>query len=309
MTSANDDPQAEDDPRADHGPHPDAASDQPLLHHEAVVAARNNGEEPERWLGVLHGIYGAGRNWNSVARRLVRERPDWGAAMVDLREHGQSRGFDAPHTVQAAARDLLRTFDSEGPPLDAILGHSFGGKVALEAVRQAAGGGQAQRDARSLPGQVWLIDSTPAVREPSGSAWGMLELLRRHPGPFRHRDEGVAALEDEGLATPIARWMGTNLEEGVDGAWRWRLDPDVMEALLRDFFALDLWEVVESPPEGVVVQVVKARDSSVLDGADLERVEAAAAASDRVRLHVVDGGHWLNAENPDALVELLAGEL
>src|SRR6201999_468457 len=55
---------------------------------------------PSRWLLVLHGIFGSGRNWGSIARRLVEARPEWGAVLVDLRLHGQSReGFGAPHTM------------------------------------------------------------------------------------------------------------------------------------------------------------------------------------------------------------------
>jgi len=38
-------------------------------------------------------------------------------------------------------------------------------------------------------------------------------------------------------------------------------------------------------------------------------VEAAAARSERVHLHRIEGGHWVNADNPDGLVELLAREL
>ncbi|HSM35677.1 MAG TPA: hypothetical protein VK837_04695, partial [Longimicrobiales bacterium] len=54
------------------------------LAHERVVA---DGATPGAWLYVLHGIYGAGRNWGSVARALVERRPDWGAVLVDLRGH------------------------------------------------------------------------------------------------------------------------------------------------------------------------------------------------------------------------------
>lgn len=300
-------------------------NDQPLLHHDPVVAGTGS-ESPDsaasrRWIALLHGIYGAGRNWNAVARRLVGERPAWGATMVDLRGHGDSTGFPPPHTLRAAACDLLRTARAAGRTPDAVLGHSFGGKVAMEYLRVTAeadaaghpeadggGGGGAAVGSGSAPSALWIVDSTPEAREPSGSAWEMLDVLRAHPGPFGSRGEGVEALESEGLATPVARWMATNLVEGEEG-WRWRIDLDVMEALLRDFFDLDLWEVVEDPPAGAHVHMVKATESSVLSGDALERVEAAAASSDRVHLHRVEGGHWLNADNPDALVELLAREL
>lgn len=307
-----------------HDPCPDDGL--PFLHHDPVVSGTASGEgdatPSRRWIAFLHGIYGAGRNWKSVARRIVGERPGWGATMVDLRGHGDSTGFPPPHTVRAAACDLLRTARAAGRTPDAVLGHSFGGKVALEYLRvteeahaagqpEADGGGEAAATvgSGSAPSALWIVDSTPEAREPSGSAWEMLSVLHQYPGPFASRGEGVEALESEGVATPVARWMATNLVEGEEGGWRWRIDVDMMESLLRDFFDLDLWEVVEEPPAGTHVHLVKATESSVLSGEALERIEAAAASSARVHLHRVEGGHWLNADNPDALVELLAREL
>ncbi|MGD2071190.1 MAG: alpha/beta hydrolase [Gemmatimonadota bacterium] len=275
----------------------------PLLHHEPVRAAAAEDRAPDGWLGVLHGIYGHGRNWASVARRLVRTRPGWGVDLYDLREHGDSHGFEPPHTVESTARDVLRTARDEGPPLRALLGHSFGGKIALEYVRLAAD------DGLSLPEQVWVLDSTPATAEPRGGPWGLLEALRAHPGPFRGREEAVHGLEEEGYPPAISRWMAQNVEEGLDGAWRWRVDPDSMEALLADFYGRDLWAVVESPPPGVDIHVVRATDSDVIAGATLERLGDAASASGRVHLHEIEGHHWLNADDPQAIASLLADRL
>lgn len=281
-----------------------------LLGHERVAA---DGAEPNQWLYVLHGVFGAGRNWGSVARRVVRARPEWGALLVDLRQHGASQGFAPPHTVGAAVEDLA-ALASQEVPAAAVLGHSFGGKVALAFA------------ATRPPGlrQVWVVDSTPEAREPGGTAWRMLEVVRGLPDAFASRDELVDALEAAGFARPIGQWMATNLVP-VDGALTWRFDLDAMEELLLDFFGLDLWPVVERPPPGVAMHIVKATESSVLSPAARARIEAASAdvAGTRsarngdagsgdiasVTLHEVEGGHWLNADNPDALVELLVAAL
>ena len=97
--------------------------------------------------------------------------------------------------------------------------------------------------------------------------------------------------------------------EGEDGRWGWRIDPSDMEALLRDFFKTDAWDVVERPPDALEVHVIKAEESSILDEGACRRVEAAGRATGRVWLHRVPGGHWLNQDNPDALVELLSETL
>lgn len=268
----------------------------PLLHFDRIT---DDGADPERWLLVLAGIYGAGRNWGSVARQLVRARPDWGAVPVDLRGHGSSPAMDPPHTVEAAAADLAELVEAEGIAAGAILGHSFGGKVALLYARRRPEGLR----------RVFVIDSTPDAREPGGSAWTMLGVLREHPGPFSTREAVVAAIEDAGFAAPVARWMSTNVERGDDEAYRWRVDLEQMEALLRDFFREDAWDIVENPPTGCEIHVVKASESSVLTDAAAARIEAAAEATGRVHLHRIEGGHWLNADNPGAVLEVLMDAL
>lgn len=261
-------------------------------------AVQAPGAEPERWLYFLHGIFGAGRNWRSVARRLVESRPAWGGVLVDLRMHGESSGFPPPHTLEACAEDLERLVRGRGRPAAAVLGHSFGGKVALA---------YAARHPEGLE-QAWIVDSTPAAGRREGSAVAMLEALRALPGPFASRQEAVEGLRARGFAEPVARWMATNLTEGdaEESGWRWGLDLDAMEALLEDFFRVDLWDVVEGTPPGVELHFVKAEGSKVLEEKAVARIERAGAEGGTVRLHRLPGGHWLNVDAPDELSRLLS---
>lgn len=256
---------------------------------------RAEDESPERWLAVLHGIYGAGRNWASVAQSVVDRQPEWGAVLVDLRQHGESQGFAAPHTLDRVAADLEGV---EVPgSVRAILGHSFGGKVAL--VR-----GASDPDVE----QLWIVDSTPEAREPEGSAWQMLRVLRRVPDEFEDREAAVAALEAEGVARSVGQWMTTNLDWRGE-SYRWRIDMDDMEELLRDFFRTDLWDTVEEPRAGLEIHFIRAKDSAILGLEQAERIRAAGRRTGRVFLHDVAGGHWLNVDNPDAVVELVSDRL
>ena len=227
-----------------------------------------------RMLYVLHGIFGQGRNWASVIRRFVKSCPDWNARLIDLRQHGGSQGFAAPHTIEAAARDLHELAQSLGETPAAVLGHSFGGKVALMYARQH--GEQLQ--------QVWVIDSTPEARTPDGTAWGMLELLRTTPREFASREQLVSLLEGFRVARPTAQWMATNLEATESGTYRWRFDLDALEELLRSFFDEDLWSVLEKPPGSAEIHLVKADGSSILSPASVKRVSEIAAQNGRVHL-------------------------
>ena len=253
------------------------------------------GSQPERWSFLLHGIYGAGRNWASVARSFVRRRPSWGIILVDLRQHGQTPSLPGPHTLAACATDLVRLAEETRLDVRGIIGHSFGGKVAL--LYAAA--------APDPPDQVWVIDSTPDARPPSGSAWDMLRVFRDSPGPFADRESVVRAVEDIGFARPVAQWMATNATSR-DGVLHWRINAADMESLLLDFFRIDAWYVVERPPIGTEIHFVKATDSGILTPEAMARIRDTEQATGRVHLHEIEGGHWLNADNPTALVELWA---
>lgn len=263
----------------------------PSLHRRRV---ESDERAPARWLYMLHGIFGAGRNWRSVAARLVERRSDWGGLLVDLRLHGASKGFEPPHTLAACVDDLEALRREEGDEPAGILGHSFGGKVALA---WAEGGHEGLET-------IWVVDSTPGRREPAGNAFRMLKTLRDLPGPFADRDEVVEALEERGFARPVGRWMSTNLAER-NGTYAWDLDLDGLESLLRDFFRRDLWNVVEDPPGEVTVHFVRATESPVMGDREAERIEAAGERNGRVFLHRLEGGHWLNADNPEGMLNLL----
>ena len=73
---------------------------------------------------MLHGFLGSGRNWATIARRLVDLEEGWGGVLIDLRLHGRSTGFSPPHTVEAAAADLEGLTAELGAEPEAVLGQS-----------------------------------------------------------------------------------------------------------------------------------------------------------------------------------------
>lgn len=81
-------------------------------------------EQPD--LLIVHGLYGSGRNWGAIAKRLAPERR---VISVDQRNHGQSPWFDS-HTYPDMAADLAEVIQSTGARMD-VMGHSMGGKAAM----------------------------------------------------------------------------------------------------------------------------------------------------------------------------------
>lgn len=273
----------------------------PLPASEVVLAATTVPHDPlpaARRLHVLHGIYGRGRNWGAVARHLATRRPDWVSVLLDLRHHGASPRTPPPHTVEAAAADVVSSAARRGEAIDAILGHSFGGKVAL---RVAAARPATLR-------QVWVIDATPAPGTAGGDAWRLLQVVRALPPRFASREAAIAAITAAGFTPALAAWMTTNLARDGDG-YAWALDLDAMEAFLDDFFRTDLWATIEEPPEGLMIHVVKATGSGALTPEACGRIETAGRRHGRVQLHRVSGGHWIHTDNPQGIIALLAREL
>jgi esterase len=248
---------------------------------------------------MLHGIYGAGRNWATIAKQVIARRPEWGVLLVDLRLHGGSQDIPGPHTLEAAAADvdeLMRGLDTDP---SAVLGHSFGGKVVLAYAR----------DHGSELRQVWVIDSTLEVKEPRGSAWRVMEVVHSLPPDFQSREQFVAAFAEHGYERGVGQWLAMNLERGENGRLGWRLDWAGIEEMLRDYFRTDVWDVVEEPPGRMEVHVVRATDSNAIDSSDVARIVAAGQHTGRTFLHQVQGGHWVNTDNPDAIVDLLVDHL
>lgn len=75
---------------------------------------------------IAHGLYGSGRNWGVVAKRLSDTRQ---VVATDMRNHGASHWFET-HTYHDLAADLGQVMDHLEGPFD-VLGHSMGGKAAM----------------------------------------------------------------------------------------------------------------------------------------------------------------------------------
>lgn len=264
------------------------------LHREQI------GSNVDRWLLFTHGIYGSGSNWRAIARKLNEKRPDWGVVLVDLRQHGRSEPGEPPHTLAACAADLRALLD-EMPGIEAIAGHSFGGKVVL----------QTRAIAPARVRQTWVFDASPSARpgaetDPDNSVVRVLEIMERLPKTWSKRDDFVRAVMAEGQPQALAQWLAMNLVSETGGPLTLRLDLASVREMLRDYYARDLWHVAFDPALPGELHVVVAERSPTLDAADRSRL---ASAPPHVHVHPVAAGHWLHIEAPANVVDLLASHL
>ncbi len=267
-------------------------------------------EKPQRWMLLLHGLLGQGRNWSGMARRLTERASSWGAVLADIRFHGRSlqvQGNDLAQeaTLAAAARDLA------GLPhwshTEVLLGHSMGGKVALKA-------------AASCPKlkQLWLIDISPSAEKHDTDLMGVSELIDKLAGlskqTFSTREAFVAKLQAAGQPRGVAQWLAMNLKR-VDSGWQFGLDVEAIRCFFEDHRKHDLWDALQDQARrGVECHIVAGSRSSHVDDQDRVRlVELTSECARPAQLHVVDqAGHWVHIEQPERLLELITrhvGEL
>lgn len=75
---------------------------------------------------IVHGLYGSGRNWGVIAKRLSDR---WHVLTPDMRNHGDSPWTDT-HSYPDLAADLAEVIDAHGGRAH-VVGHSMGGKAAM----------------------------------------------------------------------------------------------------------------------------------------------------------------------------------
>jgi len=77
---------------------------------------------------VLHGLFGSGRNWGGVAKKLAAR--GYAVHALDMRNHGES-GWDARMDYPAMATDVAETIAALELDRPLLVGHSMGGKAAM----------------------------------------------------------------------------------------------------------------------------------------------------------------------------------
>jgi len=259
-----------------------------MLNHVVI------GDQSNPIVAVLHGIFGAGNNWRSFIQKWCRIRPDLCFVLVDLRNHGGSPHFGTDNTLMQCAIEVLELQSKVGD-FSAIVGHSFGGKVALQC---------AAVPIFSTIEQIWALDSFPgaltADDQDQNEVQTVLSWLNAVPLPVQKRSDVKYFLMQRGATEMIAQWMTTNLERSPEG-FVWRFNLAGIAEMLSDYFIQDLWHVLEFPNSQISTHLVRALQSDRWDAESIETLEALEGG----QYHTLDAGHWLHVDNPEGLLAML----
>src|SRR5439155_20867 len=180
--------------------------------------------------------------------------------------------------------------------------HSSGSKARVPARRSRSSTASSARGGISARSRA--ASSTRVRAGPRGwSTSGGTDARRRERPTRRWRPPPVTwSTSSPGPRRALAQWLALSLERS-DGGVRFALDLREVRALLLDYFARDLWPVVEHPPDDARVHLVIADRSASYSGVDRER--ARALAGERVTVDLLPAGHFVHVNDPGGLVRVM----
>jgi pimeloyl-ACP methyl ester carboxylesterase len=243
------------------------------LSHEILGAG-----EP---LLILHGLFGSKRNWMSLAKPLSAFAR---VIAIDLRNHGDS-GHAATMSYAEMAGDVLRLADQLKLDTVNIAGHSMGGKVAMMFALD-----HPERMRRLL-----VLDVAP-VRYASGFEH-FVEAMRAVPvSEIGSRQQADAHLSGTVRDPATRQFLLHNLVRDGNG-FRWRLNLQGIGANLDEIG--DFPDRSGTAFTGPARFVAGGRADYLLP----EHEPVIRRYFPQAELRIIpDAGHWLHADQPEAVV-------
>lgn len=237
----------------------------------------------------LHGFLGSGRNLSSLAQRLSELRPDLTITVADLPGHGASSPMTPPYALPSLVEPVRAFVQTLVPPVT-IVGHSMGGRVAIEVA--AALGKHVE--------QVIAIDIAPG---PIGDRNEDLERVAKAMLAAPERAESRAQMKEGmlamGLTSALADWLLMNLVNDGKGALVWRTDRDALVKFGVASRTDNLWPAAERIAHKL--RVAYGTRSPFVTPEDVARIEALGA-----HVQAFESGHYVHVDALEALAEWLS---
>ncbi|MEM6628072.1 MAG: alpha/beta fold hydrolase [Bacteroidota bacterium] len=230
---------------------------------------------------ILHGLFGSLDNWMTHARTLAS---DFTVFLVDQRNHGKSPHSEA-WNYQLMAEDLYELMDREAIFSSHILGHSMGGKTAIQFAMLyperidklviADIGVKAY-----VPHHVQIIKAMNSV--------DLSQVSSR-----KEVDEQLAiSIEDIGIRQFLLKGLGRN--DAKEFAWKFNLKvltanyPEVLKQI-------DLLDPFDNP-----TFFIHGGRSNYILPKDIAGIQSFFPSVEFYE--IPEAGHWLHAEAPEVFI-------
>ncbi len=237
---------------------------------------------------IMHGLFGSHGNWSGQSRQLATDFSVYG---LDLRNHGGSpHSEDMHYTVMA--EDVLEFMDDHGLSRAHVLGHSMGGKTAMQLALIAP-----QRVNRLI---VADIAPVPYRGQHDSILDGLEAIDLENIGSRNEADTILATYENDEL---VRQFLLTNLVRNEHGGFRWRINLPVLK---ENYDRLREAPASAGKFEGPVLFVKGALSNYITEkhrDAILSRFPDAQIKT------IMHTGHWLHAEKPQTFYRIVHGFL
>ncbi|MEH6569754.1 MAG: alpha/beta fold hydrolase [Halioglobus sp.] len=239
------------------------------------IHASTTGSGPD--VILIHGLFGMGSNLGALARVL---QDQFTVHSLDLPNHGNSGWVDSVD-IPAMAAAVLAWMDQLNMPSVSLVGHSLGGKVAMELALQ-----HSQRI------QALVVADIAPVLYPAGHANEFAALNAVAQAKCGSRTEARQIMSRHVHEDAIVQFLAKNLGRSEDGSYGWKFNLDGVRASYDAIRAgIESREPYEKP-----VLFIKGGDSNYIQESHRARITQLFPAA---ALKVIPGcGHWLHAQQP-----------
>jgi esterase len=230
---------------------------------------------------ILHGLFGSSDNWFTLAKTFAER---FTVYLIDQRNHGQS-----PHSEEFdykfLAEDLLEFINDHNLDKVNIIGHSMGGKTAMNfAVKYP------ERVKKLIV--VDIVPKTYPVHH-DNILDGLLSLDLLTVSSRTEADELLSKYLPE---LDVRQFLLKNLYRTTDGAFGWRPN---LKAIDKHIEEIGEGMQYDGQYNGPTLFIVGARSTYFKMGDEnlLQQVFPA------YTLVTLDSGHWVQAEKPKEFAE------
>lgn len=236
---------------------------------------------------ILHGLLGNLNNWTWHSRRLAEQ---FAVYAIDLRNHGASPHADAM-SYPLMAQDVIEFMDDQGIAASHILGHSMGGKVAMQLAMD-----HPDRIRRLVIADIAPVQYGGERGEHDEIFEGLSALDLDALSSRTQADKELAAWVDDEV---VRQFLLSNLERNADGSFAWRINLPILR---------DSYPALRDKPAG---EGVFDRETLFIRG-DLSDYITEAHRQETLRHFpratvktLMQAGHWLHAEKPETFNRLV----
>ena len=249
------------------------------LHYQTLGNTTLDKAQP---LILLHGLFGSSDNWGAVAKHFSQH---YQVISVDLRNHGKS-----PHNESQSytdmANDLLALCNALSLDRIHLLGHSLGGKVAMQF-------------ATSFPERVEkLIVVDMAMRAYADAHTYLIDAMRAVDlTTLQSRSEVNNALSSAIPQAMVRQFLLMNLIKS-DSGLAWRIN---LAALKTNYPSLQQ-AVCENTHYEKPCLFIRGKHSDYVQDADINQIKNHFT---NAQFSSLPTAHWVHAEQPQAFIEVV----